>query len=310
MNYIIGSGLIGLIARKLLGDKWRLISQKKSRYFSFLPALADNYIVFDKNIDDFVKTLSPLASRNMLSYKRSFSYAGQLLSSENEMTTTPYLHKIYGENVPTLAAKSIRTSFFTYHITPQELYEELVEKNINHDDDFIQSQVVGIDIKERKIRIEENNLVSEFDYDKIICTAPLDALVKWTKQNLELESKPICYYHIRTDKIDSEGANEILICDHDILFFKATMIDKGLWMFWAFDDIDNPHNYFGQFLDYQLDILEVTRVNDAMPLGEPPDLSVLEANDIYCVGSNAQWDDLMDVSSCINRLLRLSKRLS
>jgi hypothetical protein len=49
MNVILGSGIIGLLTKKILGDDWILIPFKKSRYFYFDIPYADNYIKYINN---------------------------------------------------------------------------------------------------------------------------------------------------------------------------------------------------------------------------------------------------------------------
>ena len=49
-------------------------------------------------------------------------------------------------------------------------------------------------------------------------------------------------------------------------------------------------------------------VENAIPLGAMPQISSLEDNGIFCVGSYAQWDWCSDVGSNILRLLRFAAR--
>ena len=74
----------------------------------------------------------------------------------------------------------------------------------------------------------------------------------------------------------------------------------------TWDKLENPYQYFGKFLGYNLDLIEAARIVDAIPIGPKPDLSELEGKGIYCVGSNAEYDDMMDISSSIFRILRLA----
>ena len=58
----------------------------------------------------------------------------------------------------------------------------------------------------------------------------------------------------------------------------------------------------------KFDILSATVVKKAIPLGDPNKHKELEQYGITCVGSSAQWDDMMDVSSCIKKLMRISNK--
>lgn len=309
MKYIIGSGLVGLLAKMILGDEWQLIPQKRSRYYTFDPILADNFIVREEgDVDETIKSFSPLAGMgSIIYYKRAFSLAGQLLYKENDMTVGPYLAKIYGDKTPTLAPKLIQTGFWVYSLTAKALHDGLLKLHIEE----IKKnpyEALSIDLRERKmiIRNISGTDPQKIEFDKIVSTVPLDVLYRWCGINDQLESRSICYYHIRTKKVDLEKADQALVCDDSIDFFKVTRTKNvNEYLFWTFDQIENPHSYFGMFLNYDLDILDAFRIEGALPLGDPPDLKGLESAGIHCVGSNAQWDDFMDVSSCIKRLTRL-----
>ena len=54
------------------------------------------------------------------------------------------------------------------------------------------------------------------------------------------------------------------------------------------------------------DIIDGTSVTEALPIGQPPDVTDIESLGIQCVGGNAQWDWCMDISSCIIKLLRIA----
>ncbi len=56
------------------------------------------------------------------------------------------------------------------------------------------------------------------------------------------------------------------------------------------------------------DLIDGTKIADAIPLGNMPDLKWLEALDIYPVGSYAQHDWCADVGSNMLRLLRFAER--
>lgn len=306
MHYIIGSGLVGMAARWILGDKWQFIPQGRSRYFSFDPALADDFITVDKAIDPLMEKTTGLSPAM---YKRAFSVGGQLICAENESTIEPYLYKVYGDNKHHLADKLVKTSFFIYDVSAKQFHDGLQGQYLDEIKKS-KSKVVSIDIENRVIEVETDGEKTKRDYETIINTAPLDALLSWSKQqNYSLDSKTVCFYYITTGSIDLEGANQALVCDSEIDFFKVTSIGQNSYLFWSMDEIEDPHKYFGSIIGYDLDILEVFRIEKAMPLGSPPDLTELEENGIYCVGSNAQWDDFMDVSSCLNRLLKLRNSL-
>lgn len=308
MKYIIGSGLVGLLARHILGGDWKLIKQGLSRYYTRPPVLADNFIRVHDNVGPIVSQISPMAMA-AVQYKRAFSLAGQLMYNENSLTVNPYITKLYGDLVPPTAREHFQTTFWVYNMSCVELYRRLLDK---YKDEILDVKVLGVDIEERLIRGNVRGNIDKLDYDSVVCTVPLNVLYDWAGITGSLSSKHVCYYHIESDKIDLEGADQCMVCDENYVFFKVSPADdryklgnKKDYIFWTFDTVDNPHEYFGMFLGYDLDIKDAFRISDAIPLGRPPKLSVFEDSGIWCVGSNAQWDDFMDISSCIRRLVRL-----
>jgi hypothetical protein len=299
-NYIIGSGIIGLLAKKLFPD-WEIIAQKRSRFYSFNPALADNFIVYSKDIEEKLKNIG--INGSISEYKSPFSITGQLMYQENEFLVVPYLTKVYGDNYNPVAKELIKTLMHIYSIPVSKLYYDLQNEIIKSDKKVDPLVVSKIDMENRRIYVKSSNSGNRvLDYDNIICTCPLDAINKWVDVDQGLESKDICYYHIQTKGVDLEGAHQAYVVDESIEFFKVNRIKGDEWLFWSFDRIDNPHNYFGLYLGFTLNIIDSFRIEGAIPIGPPPDLKHLEKNGIFCVGSNAQWDDMMDISSCINRL--------
>jgi hypothetical protein len=305
MNLILGSGVIGCIAKMILGSGWEWIPFKRSRYYSFDIPFGDNFIVCDKAIDDFIRGIT-INSAIPIFYKRAFSYQGQLMFQELPILIDPYLYKVYGENVPSIASKMVKTTFSVYPITAQMLYHQLEDK---FKDNEIAAGVQkfgamkSIDFDQKVICCEHGN----FEFDKLVYTIPLNAFLRLGGKSVDdLKARAVCYYLLETDSVDLEGAQQALVVDTNINFFKVVMYEKSRYIFWTFDALDNPHMYFGKFLNYRLDIIEAKRIDEAIPIGNPPDLSWLPKG-IIGVGSNAQWDDFMDVSSCCKRLLRIAR---
>ena len=297
-NYIIGSGVIGLLARKVFPN-WGIISQKPSRYYSFNPALADNYIQYDKGLEDKMKVVG--IDGEVVEYSSPFSVAGQLMFQENNFTTAPYLNKVYGDS----DRGFIKTHMWIYSLPVSTLYGKLVKEYDSKVDEML---VTRIDTNNRIIHIKDGEPI---EYDNIISTVPLDVLYKWAGDNTtKLESRPVCYYRIHSESVDLEGSDQSYVVDEAIDFFKVTKIKDKQYIFWSFDQVDNPHNYFGQYLGYTLNIIDSFRIEDVIPIGPLPDLRNLEEMGIYCIGSNARWDDFVGVSECIDRIFRVKACLS
>lgn len=304
-NYIFGSGIIGYLAKSIFVD-YDLIPFKRSRYFYFEIPWSDNFIRYDKDIDGFMSGIVASGSP-MLIYKSPFSYSGQLLYEKTDDTVNEYLNKVYGD-VPLFADKLLQTTFTIYPTSVKNIHDMLQRKLTEEIQRNIRlGELVSIDVKNRVfvLRDPKTGAINKHEYDKIISTIPLDALCKYCNLSLDIKSRDICYYVINAD-IDLEGAQQCYVVDNDILFFKVSDIGDN-YLFWSTSIIDNAYNYFGKFLNYKIDIMEAHVIERALPIGDRPDLSLFEDNGIYCVGSNAQWDDNIDIASAIKRLLAWGK---
>lgn len=303
MNLILGSGITGLLAKKILGDNWTIIPFRQSRYFSFEIPWADNFIRCDPEIDDFMRGLWS-DDAPILLYKSPFSYQGQLINDEISSVTTMYLDKVYGDQVPAVAESLIKTCFAVYPITVKELHDALQRKYLGEIKENVSKygMIKSIDVVERVVEFENNRKLS---YDKIISTIPLNTLCGFCGLNLLLDSKPIIFYHIVSDAVDLEGARQAYVCDKEIDFYKVGMLREHNYIFWCSEIVVDAYKFFGSILNYRLNIMESIRIAEAMPVGDAPDLNMLDKVGIHCVGSNAQWDDFMDVASCIKRLFKL-----
>ena len=297
MNFILGSGITGLIAKTIFPDHI-LIPFKKSRYFHLEIPLADNFIKCDKRIDDF---MSDIDSRNKIPifYKQPFSLRGQLFTEDLKDLKEVYFKRVYETGMLPIHEALLKPIFSIYQTTAQQLHNNLQQKFLGDINQNIKQYgpLLKIDMKEKVLKFNEHSL----QYDSIISTIPLDALIKLLGMNTNIKAKSICYYDIIV-KHDLEGADSCLIVDDYELFKVVKLPDENNYLFWTFDKLDNPYGYFGQFIGYNIDIRESMRIENAMPIGPVPNI---EFADIECVGSNAEWDDFADISTNIVKLLRL-----
>lgn len=300
-QYILGSGVTGCLAAKILGPSWHIIPFKKSRYYTFEVPYADNFIVYDEHIDKFIQ--SELINKAMVIYKSPFSMQGQLMYQATDLTLEPYLHKVYGPEVPVLAKKLLKTTYTTYSLTVKQLHDKLQAELSEKINDGVRNfkDLYHIDLKNREMHTKNG----VFKYDRIVSTIPLDALYKMCGLSAELRARNTCFYHIMTSKVDLEGASQAYVADPEFLFYKVYTLAKDSYLFCTLDVVDSPYQYFGAFLGYNLDLIEAKRIENVIPIGEPPDTSLLREHGIECVGSNAQWDDFVDTTTAIRKLLRL-----
>lgn len=306
MKIILGSGIVGLLAKIILGNEWKIIPFGKSRYYSFKVPLADNILIRDEKIDHFLSSELKIICSMLYPYTACYSVQGQLVKKLDPILNEAWLYKMYGEQYPTQAKpyyeRRILNTVYGVRIT--ELYKQL-QSNFIHE--IVAENDIGKVTKIGNGFIERGDKITQFD--KLVSTIPLNSFLKLRQTPHTLQSNDTYVYHIQSEDLDLEGANQCYVIDNDIAFYKVTRIspDKR-YLFYSTKDIELPGIYFKQFMN-NLNILDYTKVPEAMPLGERPDLQLLEKENIFCVGSNAEWDDCRDVSSCILRLLKIAGKV-
>lgn len=312
MNVIFGSGLIGLLAKEILGDSWDIVPFYKSRFFTHNPSLDDNFIIYDDEIDDIIKQLSdysnsiPIIGRpRTFDYKISWSSQGSIIRKYDKNICEDWLYKIFGDKSSGQSEPYMRNrmDLKVYDIRCNNLYSQLLNKHYDH---IKQQHVLG-----QVTSIGKNNFVRNgrtYEFDKAINTIPLDALFKLMKIDYNYEYKPIHYLHIATDQLNFEGSNQLLVADNDLSFFRVTNIAKDRYLFY-FHKQENFGLYLMSIIPGSFEILDGTVITDAIPLGFTPNLVNIENDvNIFSVGSYAQHDWCMDVGSCILRLIRYANR--
>ena len=120
---ILGSGIVGLLAKEILGDRWLVIPFSRSRFYSFRPALADNFIIRDERIDDLI---AHFGGKISFIYKTLYSLGGGLLPSD-DLIINGWLNKVFGQEVPSQALPCIKSrgDHFVYSIKVNQLYNQL-----------------------------------------------------------------------------------------------------------------------------------------------------------------------------------------
>jgi len=299
VKYIFGSGIVGMLAKEILGADWTIIPFSRSRFFSFSPALDDNYIVHDEKISDFMGHLGA-APTHM--YKMSYSVLGQL-ESHNAMLCDSWLGKVFGDDPPPQAAAYMksRTSFFVYDIRINQLYQTLQNK-------------YGAQLEQNsKIKITSigdhyfEAGGKRYDFDTAISTIPLSRLYELCGVQTPVETKQVWYYHIETPDLDFEGANQTLVVDPEFIFYKVINVAKNRYIFHCLQDLPIPGPYFMQFMS-RFNILDGTTVENVIPVGARHKLRALRRLGIVCVGAHAEHDWCADVGSNIMSLLQVKNR--
>lgn len=298
MNYIIGSGLIGLMAKDILGDSWDIIPHGTSRYYSWAVPLADDFVpVSAKN--DYKVLLTP----NTKIIKRAFSLGGQLIFAPLRWVSDIYTNKVFGNPLPVFN-RVVEMEQMVSVKSCRDIYKNLLGKYMDVLTQRSEQYGVVSSIANGEIKTTTTTL----QYDNIISTIPLDALLKCLGETMGLESKDAWIYHVRTSRLDFEGASQVLVADNEFDFYKVNKIGPSEYIFFCLKEIVTPTQYFGAFTGNHAEVIGQSYCKSFIPIADsPPNLSWL--NDKYkiqCVGSHAQWDALADVGSCFARLLKLS----
>jgi hypothetical protein len=304
-NVIFGSGVVGLLAKAILGPSWKVVPFYRSRFFTFNPALDDNFIISDPQTDEFIKDITGSIAVETLIYRRAWSVSGQIIPMWDSDLCVSWLNKIFGGQVPPQSEiyYKNRMNLPIYNLRTNVLYQSLMSMYV----DDLKVEAAKGPVSEVGDHYFVRNGVRE-DFDNLLSTIPLNVLQKLMNVTAPpLQSKTLHYYHIQTDKLDFEGFNQQLVVDPIFDFYRATIIAPGRYLIYCHNEINNPGIYFMPIMQ-SFEILDGTSVPEALPMGVAPKLDFYESKDIYCVGSSAQWDWCMDVGSCILRTQRYAQR--
>lgn len=302
MNIILGSGLIGLLARHILGPSYRIMPFYKSRFYSYNPSLDDNFLVRDARTDAFVEGLQGGKLGPVYMYNKAWSIRGSLSNQYDKELCYSWMSKIFGPAIPaqSMAYYASQMNVFVYDIRLNHLYQKMIDLYGSEIQEGLKAGIVT--------EIGDHHVTTggkKVEFENAVNTIPLNALYKLMGYRSDLKSRTIHYLHIETDDLDFEGANQVLVVDPMFDFYKVTNLAPKRYLIYCHRELVNPGVYLMQFIK-QFEIIDGTSIAEAIPCGEVPNLSHLEKKGITCVGSNAQWDWCMDASSCIIRLLKIA----
>lgn len=300
---ILGSGLIGRIAKDILPD-YRMIPFGRSQFYGWDYPLAEDYISVHDSADEYVRRYKPdidiiLRTKE---YKRPFSVAGQLIYSANipNLTSVPYLTKVYGD-ASDLKQKLVSNTIFQVYeeITCNMIYKKLDESLklsiLNDLNEF--GKLEEIDYKNHIIKTSKTT----FEYESIISTIPLDLLLYYMKENVDLKYRSIFAYLIQTNTLDFEGADQVFVVEDDIDFYSVTEVGFNMFLFKSFIELNEP---FLKMVLQKFNIINKVKIDKYIPVNNI-DIKPIEAHNINLVGSLARWDDFYDVGASIHHLMKL-----
>lgn len=294
-KYILGGGLVGLLAAEILGPEYAIIPHKASRYYSFKPALADDHFSISPRVDKVL-----LGSSIVRPYKRAISLGGQLFFTPPQWVQDSYTSRLYGEPHPYFD-KIMQWDGAISDMRASELYKRLLNKYIETLTANMAKYGHIVGIADGRIKTSTGFTA---EYDNIVSTIPLDALDKALGIDRTLHSLDAWCFHVKTNKLDFEGANQVLVADEVIPFYKVNKIGINDYVFYCLEPVQTPHTLFSAFTSNECEVVNPsgTLLKSFIPVGTP-DTQFYKRYNISCVGSHAEWDDLVDLSTCILRLL-------
>jgi len=309
-NIILGSGLVSLICRKVLGDDWKIIPVGPSRFYSKgVPPLGDDFIVYDKKVLEIIDDWG-INNKVPLLYKRPYSISGELMY--NNVFASHYFDKIGYEDNPQ-TKDYFKNDFTVFPFGNIQLWKYLLRQFIDEIQSFYPKHRDAKNIA----KIIDNTIVLNngdvIEYDQMISTVPYPSLCQMLgcrDDNKECFNDTY-YYYIHDSSIDLEGSNQALVCDPEIPFHKCTKIHGNKYVFEFLEYIEDIYNTLTPILGAKFDIIDAKMVKDGHVTKGIINQNLMNTNKITCVGSYAQCDPLIDIGSVIKRVHNLvtNKRL-
>lgn len=301
-NYILGSGLVALICRKILGPDWKIIPFGPSRsYGKGIPALGDDFVHYDNSVLDIISNWG--LNTSPLFYKRPLSISGSLLY--NKSFINEYLAKA---KLPQnrLYEDYFKSDFTVFGFSCLQMHRMLLRELLEDIRSFSSSHK-----NYKKVKSIKNHTIildsgEVLEYDNVISTVPYYALCEMINIENTGAFLDLYYYFIQDDNVDLESANQALVCDQEVFFNKCTKISKNKYLFEVIGEYyDDIQREFSQIIGSDFEILSGAMIQNGYPLHSIINNQELECNNITCIGSHAQCDPLMDISSVIKRVSNL-----
>lgn len=305
-NIILGSGLVSLICKKLITNS-EILPLGPSRFYSQgVPGWGDDFIVYNEQINSAIINLG--CNLQPLFFKRPINIAGNLLYNSNFLEH--YLNKI-GLNSDSKALEYYKTNFMVYSFSCIQLWEKLKRQLIGDIKSFYDKHAQAkkiLLIKDHEIFLDNGDVI---EYDNLISTVPYYVLCRYLKIEDNNDYEDIYYYYIKDNKIDIENANQVLICDVEIPFNKCTKISNNKYMLEIIGNYyDDIYNALYPILGGDFEILKAHMVEKGHIYGGAVDQKTLNDNDIFCIGSYAQCDPLINLGNDIQRIMTMMNKIN
>jgi hypothetical protein len=300
MNIILGGGLIGLLAKEILGPDWFIVPHGRSRYYSSWPPIGDNFIAYHNELASVFDQFCAGVPRYL---KKAVSYSGALVPEMPIWAKKDTITHVFGDKPHPLAGELLCKGHTVFECQAKTVCDTLIER---FHPTLVENTKHG-----RAIRIDGNRLITEhgtFEFEKLISTVPLPRLYGLLGVTSALDAGDLYVYTVETHSLDLEGASQVYVADNEIPFFKVNVYSRSVYQFYTHEHLGNVQAVLGAFTNNKLSIRSAVVVRGALPLGAPPDLGALTNRGIECVGAEAQWDYFMDIGACARKLLRIAGR--
>jgi len=304
---ILGSGLVGLICRKILGSDWTIIPIGPSRFYANdVPALGDDFIIYDDKVREIVSDWNITQEKIPLFFKRPVSYTGELTYSN--IFIEQYLEKIGLESNPQVM-DYYKSDFTVFPFSCLQLHRKLLNEFVGEIKSFYPKHKDAnkiAAIKDNEIILDNGDRI---EYSDMVSTIPYHALTQMLGTECYKTFFDSYFYLIRDQNIDLEGAGQALVADIDIPFHKCTKIKDQIYLIECLEYDEEIYNRLVPILGAQFDILQAKALRNSHVIKGITNEEILKDNNIVCVGSYAQCDPLIDIGSAIKRVHNLlSKR--
>lgn len=298
MNYILGSGIVALLAKHILPGDWTIVKYGKSRFYSFNPPLDDGLLVKDPRLDDYYNQFCN--SSIPIFVNRGISYYGQIVNFTDEVIEV-WLDKVYGNDHPRHARMYWKThmSLSTYDISAGRLYNILLNK---YRSNIEEGGKIG-----KITSISDHYFMcgdKRYDFEKLVSTIPFDAL----SNILEASNKPSISYknsqiiNLQTDVLDFEGKSQLLVADHNIPFYKVDKLLNGSYIFYFNGEVPNPALALMSTIK-KFNIINGTMVPNYITMGGPIESDQFKKLGVYLVGGYSLCDSMIDINCSLLKLL-------
>lgn len=302
-NIILGSGLVGLLAKLIMPEDFIVIPFGYSRFYKFKIPLNEDFIHVQPIISEYFMKLGVTPAPVM--YKTCFSYGGALISGTDTTLMKMWLSKITGNDYPDHAVMVMATdNRFIYNHSSSDIYRILYNK---YQDDIRTGleygKVTGIVKHNRIITFDSGH---KLEFDLAVSCIPLVILSSLCGAMSDIKYASLNYLHLESNSIDLEGYNQALVVDDTLDFSKVIKLNKNQYVF----EFKTRMNDFGMYLLPIIgaaDLIQATTINKVLPVGDVANTIELEKDGIYPVGQSAQHDIALNLASTILRLHKLKE---